>query len=140
WRTDLFFYRALKIAIGRLLDALEPPGPMTAPKFDVPNLEYADNHMAHWIDSMRTTPDARAEFAANHVLGLFRTLPRMTDEQREENRKLVGEHAAMMHQFYGMPDAARDLAPKPRKEFKPGETVQLEANVQVINLSTKTGE
>jgi hypothetical protein len=89
--------------------------------------------MKRWLDSMQT-PDARAEYAANHVLALFRTLPRITEEQREENRRLVGEHSAMMHQFYGMPDAARDLAFKPRSST--GETVRFDASIQQIELKT----
>jgi hypothetical protein len=142
WRNDPFFYRAFKIAIGRLLDALEPPGPITAPQFtsEVEDQEKSDHHMARWVDSMRRV-EARAEYAANHVIGLFRTLPRITDEQREENIRLVGGlHTSLMNQFYAMPDAARDLAFKPRVEPKAGETVELTANVETIKLNLKTGD
>jgi len=93
--------------------------------------------MKRYIDSLQT-PEARAEFAVGQVLAAFRTLPRLTDEEREENRKLVGEHTAMMHQFYGMSDAARDLAIKPRS----GETMEMSVGVELIELKTsnKSGE
>jgi hypothetical protein len=136
WRADPFFYRAFKIAIGKLLDAIEPPGPITAPTIDVSNPKDVDDYPQHWLETMQT-PEARAEFAVNHVIGAFRTLPRITDKQREEATRLVGEHTAAMHQFYGMPDAARDLAFKPRS----GEMVKVNAIMKTIELGDqKTGD
>jgi hypothetical protein len=139
WRRSPFCYRALKIAVGKLFDALEPPGPVTLPTIDVDNPERLDSYTQRWIDSFGA-PESRAEFAVNHVLAALRTLPRVSEEQREENRRLIGEHSSIMHQFYGMSDAARDLALRPRDMSGLGERVPIKLDINVIKLNTKQGD
>src|SRR5262249_49197238 len=40
WRSDPFFYRAFKLSVGQLLDALEPPAPIVhGPAVAAPNSE-----------------------------------------------------------------------------------------------------
>jgi hypothetical protein len=77
------------------------------------------------------TPEARAQYSADYVLTAFRAFPQWSAEAREEQRKLVTEYGLpqLIREFYGIPDAALDLAVKPRKFVKqrPGEAVKITA-------------
>jgi hypothetical protein len=112
WRSDPFFYRAFKIAVGRLLDALEPPGPIKAYQITAKQGEL-DPYMKHYLASFKS-PEARAEYSVGYILTALREAPHQTAERREEQRKLVGMHPVLMREFYGMPDAAKDLVVEPR--------------------------
>ena len=67
------------------------------------------------------------------------TLGEMPNEHqaktREEQKKLFTEYGSpqLMHEFYRMPDAARDLAVKPRPftRQREGETVKITANLRM---------
>jgi hypothetical protein len=111
WRSDPFFYRAFKIAVGQLLDALEPPGPIKAYKVTAEEADHPS--IKRYLESFKT-PEARAEDSVDYILAALSQAPRQTAEQREEQRKLAELHPSSMREFYGMPDAARDLAIKPR--------------------------
>jgi hypothetical protein len=120
WRSDPFFYRAFTIAVGRVLDALSPPGEIKPPRIGIvempPEKDDAwDAGATRYVESFKS-PEARAEHTADHILQVFRNLPLASAEEREKQRKLLSEFysPSLARQFYGMPEAAHDLAIKPR--------------------------
>ena len=127
WRADPFFYRAFKIAVGQLLDALEPPGPIKA--YEVTASGDVDASLRRYLETFKT-PEARAQASVDYILLAFRAMPRASGETKEALRKLVVESGfpQLVREFYGMPDAARDLAVKPRS----GERVRVEMNNPLI--------
>ena len=130
WRSDPFFYRAFKLAVGRILDALEPKGEVRAPEIrmslnsasaSATQLE-ANSFATSYLHSF-SSPEARADYAADYVLHSLATIPRWSMEEREQERRrleMIGV-PSFLREFYGMPDAARDLEPEPRS----GETTPL---------------
>jgi hypothetical protein len=127
WRSDPFFYRAFKIAVGQLLDALEPPGPIKAYEITTKNEADLDPSMKRYLETFKT-PEARAQSSVDYLLTAFRAFPRWSVETREEQRKLVSKYRSpqLLREIYGMPDAARDLA----VEASSGETVVIEVRVK----------
>jgi len=125
WRSDPFFYRAFKIAVGQLLDALEPPGPIKAYEFDV---NQADASMKRYLASFKT-PEARAEYSVDWILAAFRGMPHWSAQHREEQRKILSTlPPSFTREFYGMPNAAEDLAITPYS----GRTTPVTVNVRPI--------
>jgi hypothetical protein len=108
WRSDAFFYRAFKTAVARLLDALEPPGPVDAHEMTVAKGIEPDSFTKDYIDSFKA-PETRARAAIDFILGALRTPPHAEELAEIEARR--GPSAA--HPFYGIADATRDLAIKP---------------------------
>jgi hypothetical protein len=133
WRSDPFFYKAFTIAVGRVLDALSPPGEIKAPEISLAEGE-PDASMERWLKSFET-PESRAEYTADTILRLFRNLPRVSEEERERQRKLLNENytPALARQFYQIPDAAADLAVKPRS----GEMVEIQMSLTPFSWSQK---
>ena len=113
WRDDPFFFRAFKIAVGKLLDELEPPGPIRPPvmkwfgAFDKLTRSYE-------------TPQARGEYAADYIWNALLTAP-ASPAERENERRRAGkiDSPSAWREFYGMPDAARDLLKFRDKEKNP---------------------
>ena len=130
WRRSPFFYKAFKIAVGQLLDALDPPGPIKAPKITPEDEAKLDPFLRRYIETFKT-PEARAQQSADFILTAFRALPQWSAETREEQRKLVSEYGLpqLIREFYGIPDAARDLAVKPRSD----ETITITMKPEEIN-------
>jgi hypothetical protein len=114
WRVSPFFYKAFKIAVGQLLDALDPPGRIKPCEITIGGADL-DSSTRRYLETFKT-PEARAQYSADYVLTAFREFPQWSAETREEQRKLVTEYGlpSLIREFYGMPDAARDLAVKPR--------------------------
>jgi hypothetical protein len=136
WRADPFFYKAFKIAVGQLLDALDPPGPrpyeITVEEGDL------DPSTRRYLETFKT-PEARAQHSADYVLTSLKVIPHWSAESREEARKLVTESGfpPFLRDFYGVPDAARDLAVKPRSR----ETIKITAKLTQFELTkTKVGK
>jgi hypothetical protein len=127
WRSSPFFYRAFKIAVGQLLDALEPPGPIKAYKITVKDEADLDPSMKRYLASFKT-PEARAQSSVDYILTAFRAMPQWSGETREEQRKLVSESGfpQLEREFYGLPNAARDLAVK----FHSGERVLVHTEIR----------
>jgi hypothetical protein len=127
WRADPFFYKAFKIAVGQLLDALDPPGPIKPYEITVENGADLDPSTRRYLETFKT-PEARAQHSADYVLTAFRTFPQWDAETREEARKLVTESGTplLIREFYGIPDAALALAVKPLS----GETVKITAKLK----------
>jgi hypothetical protein len=114
WRRSPFFYKAFKIAVGQLLDALDPPGPIRPCVITTENEADLDPSTRRYLETFKT-PEARAQYSVDYVLTAFRGFPQWSAETREEQRKFVTEFGSpqLTREFYGMPDAARDLAVKP---------------------------
>jgi hypothetical protein len=131
WRSSPFFYRAFKIAIGQLLDALEPRGPIR--QYDRIGTTEAelDPSMKRYVESFKT-PEARAEYSVDYILTAFRSVPHWTEAEREEQRKFVSDagNPTLIREFYAMPDAARDLAIKPK--YQSDESVRLNVDVDDV--------
>jgi hypothetical protein len=111
WRTNPFYFRAFKIAVGKLLDALEPKGKIEPPlemQFNIPEeagaLEY------DFLKSFRD-PESRGAYAARSIWASLRNIPLHTREEDEATKKRLRERseAAYFRELYGMPNAARDL-------------------------------
>jgi len=114
WRSDPFFYRAFKLAVGQLLDALEPPGPIRSYEVKPIDLTDRDPHLRHYVESFKS-PEAKAQYVVEYVLAAFRQIPALSDQEREQaQRELLNAllPPSMKREFYAMPDAARDLAIK----------------------------
>ena len=130
WRSDPFVYRAFKLAVQQLLETLTPPGKieshaaskalakkmlaggLESPPFVITLASSAahDPVTKRFVESWKT-PEARAEYAVGWVLDSLRTARSGPD--REEARKFAERvnSPSAWREFYGMPDAARDLQP-----------------------------
>jgi len=121
WRSNPFYYAAFKVAVDRILDTLKPPGEIRAPtfKFD----QELDEFMTDFVEDHKS-PDRLGVRTADLILEMFKRIPAMTVDEREqfrdEKERLVAEAGLppglIADVLYAMPDAARDLAIKPRDE------------------------
>lgn len=117
WRNNPFFFSAFKIAVGKLLDALEPTGTVEAPKIKFDLKPTTDNTSAALggavNDLVRSyeTPQARGQYVANYIWNSLQTVPPVSSEERERELQRLAEISspAFWREFYGMADAARDL-------------------------------
>ena len=117
WRNNPFFFRAFKIAVGQLLDGLEPTGTIEPPKMKFhikPTTKEAGTaHVGALNDLIKSyeTPEARGQYAAGYILNSLQTVPHLSPEEREREIQQLREIAspAFEREFYGMVDAARDL-------------------------------
>jgi hypothetical protein len=110
WRTNPFYFRAFKIAVGKLLDALEPKGKIEPPvemQFNPVDGGPLENE---FLKSFRD-PELRAAYAARSVWASLRNVPLHTreDDQAIKESLLKLSEAAYWRELYGMPNAARDL-------------------------------
>jgi hypothetical protein len=139
WRTDPFFYKAFRLAVGMILDALSPPGelvkPGITPKDQVPEDEDRPA-VDRWLKSYET-PDARAAYVADAVLNSLRTAPAMSKSEREEQQQMLASFnvpPAFWREFYGMPNAARDLQLEKAKSSK---MIKIEIPIRFIPLTSR---
>jgi hypothetical protein len=116
WRNDPFFYRAFKIAVGKLLDALEPTGAIEAPKIKfnlTPTTRKSGEEFGGAVNDLvksYETPEVRGQYAANYIWNSLQTTSLSPDEREREVQRLVQiSSPALWREFYGMADAARDL-------------------------------
>jgi hypothetical protein len=113
WRNNPFFFRAFKIVVSQLLDALEPKGTIEAPKMKFHFKPTANEDIGALNDLIKSydTPEARGQYAAGYILNSLQTIPRFSPEEREREtqRLLEISSPAFWREFYGMADAARDL-------------------------------
>ena len=101
-------FRVFKIAVGRLLDALEPKGKIEPPlemQFNIP--EEAGALENEFLRSFRD-PETRGAYAARSIWASLRNIPLNTREE-EARRLRERSEAAYWRELYGMPNAARDL-------------------------------
>jgi hypothetical protein len=109
WRTDPFYFRAFKIAVGKLLDALEPKGEIKPP-IDMQFTEEGGGLENEFLESFRD-PELRGTYAARSIWADLRNKPLHTREEHEAMKKRLRKRSesAYWRLVYGMPDAARDL-------------------------------
>jgi len=83
-----------------------------------------------WLESFKT-PEARGEDAAEYILNSLETIPRCSAEEREAQRRYLSELdvPAFWREFYGIPQAARDLAPV--------KLVRIPAEIEINDLRIK---
>ena len=116
WRLDPFLFRAVKIGIGRLLDALEPRGEIKAPsRWKEAFANFAkdrifDGHMPMkaWMDQISASPEALAGHAVSTVMVAFNSTHLRLSTMRMDYSKSK----------YGIEAARRDLGIK-RQGKKP---------------------
>jgi hypothetical protein len=114
WHRDPFMFRAFKLGIAQLLDALEPPGEMKPPR-RVRYYGASDNpflkQMAEWFK----TPESAATHAASVTLETFFRPRRVTDEDQSIMRgapdPAAAEHVVeeWKRLYFAMDRAGRDL-------------------------------
>jgi hypothetical protein len=126
WHRHPFLFRAFRLGIGKLLEALEPPGDVQGPYEE--GLEFAA-HSRLLDEEMRAsfmTPEARADLAAKQLLNrLLRPDPRHETGLREVlSHPRYGPMAAfLLDGFYGLADVRRDMGinqPAPEKRTAGG--------------------
>lgn len=117
WRNNPFFFRAFKTAVGTLLDALEPAGPIIPPKIKFNFKPTAHNTTAvaggalNDLIKSYETPEARGQYAAGYILNSLQTIPHLSPDEREQELQRLAEISspAFSREFYGMANAARDI-------------------------------
>jgi hypothetical protein len=86
WRSHPFFYRAFKIAVTKLLDALEPKGEIQPPKMLDLTLALEEEEPGslqwRWLQSYKT-PEDRGQVAAEYVWGTLQRYSQSSPIDRE---------------------------------------------------------
>jgi hypothetical protein len=113
WRTDPFRYRAFKIAVGMLLDALGPKGdiksPLAAEKVDkyaaAGDQLFNNPAINELMKSTYASPENLAAFVFSSVWARLNRAHGLSENEMRIMRhgKHVGE--MMLEEFYGMDDA-----------------------------------
>jgi hypothetical protein len=116
WYRDPFMFKAFKLAVAKLLDALEPAGEMRSPWTNA----EASSELVKWeIDSWKT-PETAANRAASLTLQSLFQPAKLSEKAKSVFRqvsKLSPDNAGIMdllveqleRTFYGSSDARRDL-------------------------------
>jgi Arc-like DNA binding domain len=108
WRTDRFFFRAFKLAMAKVLDALEPSGEIRSPK-DVFDNQKKDEEGIRFFELVKATyetPEARADAAART---LIHSLMQPSFDEYFFNEVAPNHKDSGLLEFYGLLDARRDL-------------------------------
>jgi hypothetical protein len=135
WRTDPFKFRAFKVAVDKLLDALEPPKPespfseaeLAASKEEA--LQAAMEEAAEkfgdtpekqkWFIEIHKTPEA---YGAHQFWVLWTLLTRtnpLTESEKRMARRYPHFGELIEREFYGFGKAKRDLGIDEPGEPKP---------------------
>ena len=106
WRSDPFFFRAFKIAVARVLDALDPGGVAQPPKIEKTADEGRSLRRPEFFMSFRS-PKERGEYAAKIRLALLH------EAEANPDLEWLKVHPEIWTQvtdeLYGMYDARRAL-------------------------------
>jgi hypothetical protein len=110
WRTNPFYFRAFKIAVGKLLDALEPKGEVEPP-IDMQFKRADGGGLENEFLKSFSDPELRGTYAARSIWADLRNKPLYTREEDEAMKKRLRDRSesAFKRLVYGMPNAARDL-------------------------------
>jgi hypothetical protein len=108
WRTDRFFFQAFKLAVAKVLDALEPSGEIRSPKDMFDNLDRDEKgiRLFEMVKATYETPEARADTAART---LFASLTQPSFDEYYFDEIAPDHKANALQDFYGLLDARRDL-------------------------------
>jgi hypothetical protein len=109
WRTDRFLFRAFKLALCQILDALEPSGEIRPPQLMVDAVfEDSEEGLVKAFKATYETPEARADQAAKTLLSqLQRANPKSVSSPYESHR------AKELSAAYGYEAARGHLTIKP---------------------------
>jgi hypothetical protein len=139
WHQNPFMFRAFKLAVARLLDALEPSGKIQPPYEDVAraSLEVArgakEKHapvlvQSQWFVDQYQTPEKTAAAVADSILRFFFGGSSTLNEPVPHLRALAAEHPEneiyrelpdnLERDHYRMSDARRALQLKPKSQKK----------------------
>jgi hypothetical protein len=134
WRTDLFTFRAVKIAIGKLINALEEPPAekevdpqrvanfLKKQGFDLTKMFGGDPEVIKHLMEIYRSPESMANFTfANFWTQMHTSDLRLPEGERE----LMREHPYLQREHYRLEDARKALELKP-KTTKPGEKLKPE--------------
>jgi hypothetical protein len=115
WRTDRFFFRAFKLAVAKVLDALEPSGEIRSPKDMFDNLDKNEEgiRIFEMVKATYETPEARADAAAKTLMSSL-IQPHFDLDHFDEvapNHKAKG-----LREHYGFIDARSALQIKSKAE------------------------
>jgi hypothetical protein len=110
WRTDRFFYKAFKLAVSQVLDALEPSGEIRPPQLIADAVFEGQEGLINAIKASYETPEVRADMAAKILLSQLQRADPHSDSIRQlpQNHRAKVESAA-----FGYEDARDDLRIKP---------------------------
>jgi hypothetical protein len=129
WRSDPFLFKAIKIGICKLLDALEPSGEATLPDFwqataasltDEPASDALGRAVREDILKAIQSPETMADYAVRMTLHAYLSPRTQNWEALRGVAGMPGEDGEIgdqvlkhqENQYYGMKDAKRDLAIK----------------------------
>jgi hypothetical protein len=118
WRTDRFRFVAFKIAVGMLLDAVEPRGEMQSPfpgesidEFAAEAVEFfgVNPAVVELLKSAYKSPESLAAYIFSNVWAQLNRAHDLSERERELLRhgKWVGD--AIREEFYALADARVDL-------------------------------
>jgi hypothetical protein len=114
WRTDLLYFRAFKLAVGKLLDEIEePPGPMVLGEGRQKELKerFHDSEVLKILtDVVYSSPESLAEFVFAPFWSQveFSHRPLGYDE-RKMMRDYPHLEGRIIHEHYGFQDALKAL-------------------------------
>jgi hypothetical protein len=114
WRTNQFMFRAFKLAVSHLLDALEPESGIDQPseRFD----QIAFRELPPTMLASYGSPEARARDAATIVWQALQTPAPIAEQETDRARRRTAKHGAIIEvRHYGMSNARRDLNIKAEK-------------------------
>ena len=110
WRSNPFLFRAFKLAVSKLLDALEPAGDIKSPAtLEITENVTLDLTAPNFVRDIYQTPETLADFVAAGILqGLVRTAP----PKKSDPHPTKWDYA----DHYDWDSARRDLGIKPERE------------------------
>jgi Arc-like DNA binding domain len=108
WRSDRFFFRAFKLAVAKVLDALEPSGEIRPPTVMLDNFDKDEQglRLLEMVRATYETPEARADSAARTLMSSL-VQPSFDAQHFDEvapNHKSKG-----LREHYGFVDARNAL-------------------------------
>jgi hypothetical protein len=111
WRTDLFAFRTFKFAVRQLLDALEePPGDLVGPVSEEALNEFGGSpELKSFLLETSRTPENYGAYIFAQLWSLANRATPLTAKGRELMREYPRTGAVWMDDFYGLPQARRDL-------------------------------
>jgi hypothetical protein len=118
WRTNHFMFRAFKLAVGHLLDALEPESGMDqdSEQFD----QIAFRELPPMTLESYNSPEARARNAAMIIWQALQTAEPVPQQETDGARPRREERGEIIEaQRYGMSHARRDLNINTAETAKP---------------------
>jgi hypothetical protein len=114
--------------VGHVLDFLEPKGEIKPPKLTPAPGQDPNDELSATVIKTFATPEARARDTANLILHMLTT--NLTAQEREAQRAHLasqGVAPSVWANFYGMPEAAKDLLIE--KRVISGKTTPIHLNV-----------